>query len=223
MVCPHFRRETKGGGGGLYIFFNTTLELVKHSIEKVESISSFKTGLFKRFLEINNNLTHFTFSLLVLPYISDILLSRLQSRLGVNVTVLSWFESYLSGRSQRVYVNGSFSKKFGLDCGVPQGSCLGPLLFNVYASKLFDIVSRHLLDVHCYVDDSQLYLSFSPNSSASQEPAVNAMECCIREIRNWMRQGKLMLNADKTEFIIIRTRQQLAKINIELITVGSTT
>ena len=120
-------------------------------------------------------------------------------------------------------MNGSFSKKFGLDCGVPQGSCLGPLLFNVYASKLFDIVSRHLLDVHCYVDDSQLYLSFSPNSSASQEPAVNEFECCIREIRNWMRHDKLMLNADKTGFIIIRTRQQLAKINIEHLTVGSTT
>ena len=37
----------------------------------------------------------------------DILLSCLQSRLGVNGTVLSWFESYLSGRSQRVYENGS--------------------------------------------------------------------------------------------------------------------
>ena len=126
----------------------------------------------------------------------------------------------MSRRSQRVYVNGSFSKKFGLDCGAPQGSCLGPLLFNVYASKLFDIVSRHLPDVQCYADDSQLYLSFSPNSSASQESAVNAMECCIREIRNWMRHDKLMLNADKTEFIIIGTRQQLAKINIEHITVG---
>ena len=133
----------------------------------------------------------------------NILLSRLQSRLGVNGTVLSWFESYLPGRLQRVYVNRSLSKKFGLDCGVPQGSCLGPLLFNVYASKLFDIVSRHLPDVHCYVDDSQLYLSFSPNSSASQESVVNAMERCIREIRNLMHHDKLMLNADKTEFIII--------------------
>ena len=46
------------------------------------------------------------------------------------------------------------------------------------------------------------------------------MECCIREIRNWMRHDKLMLNADKTEFIIIGTCQQLAKINFEHITVG---
>ena len=61
----------------------------------------------------------------------------LRSAFGVWDTALSWFVSYLSGRTQHVSVDGTLSTKFDLDCGVPQGSCLGPLLYFVYASKIF--------------------------------------------------------------------------------------
>lgn len=69
-----------------------------------------------------------------------ILLERLRSAFGVRDTALSWFASYLSGRTQQVSIDGTLSTKFDLECGVPQGSCLGPLLFVVYASKIFEIV-----------------------------------------------------------------------------------
>jgi hypothetical protein len=61
-----------------------------------------------------------------------ILLRRLQSLLGLRGNALSWFQSYLSGRAQRISVDGTYSDKFDLECGVPQGSCLGPLLFTIY-------------------------------------------------------------------------------------------
>ena len=95
------------------------------------------------------------------------------SKLGIGGTVLSWFCSYLSGRSQRVAVDYKLSKSFHLGCGVPQGSCLGPLLFNIYCSSLIDIVEVHLPEFHSYADDSQLYLSFSPSNSLCQDAAVN--------------------------------------------------
>ena len=56
-----------------------------------------------------------------------ILLERLRSRFGVDETALEWFKSYLSGRLQRITVNGGTSATFPLDQGVPQGSCLGPV------------------------------------------------------------------------------------------------
>ena len=48
---------------------------------------------------------------------------------------------------------------------VPQGSCLGPLLFTLYTSELFEIIKYHLPMIHCYADNSQVYISFSPNDS----------------------------------------------------------
>ena len=86
----------------------------------------------------------------------DILLDRLRSRLRVTDQALNWFTSYLSDRTQRVAGNGGLSDSFPLAQGVPQGSCLGPLLLTVYTSELFDIVGRHLPSVHSYADDTQL-------------------------------------------------------------------
>jgi len=76
----------------------------------------------------------------------------------------TWFMSYLSNRSQRVSLNGCISDSFRLPHGVPQGSCLGPLLFTIYSSKLFEVIKYHLPQAHAYADDTQLYLSFSPDS-----------------------------------------------------------
>ena len=51
----------------------------------------------------------------------------------------------------------------------------GPLVFNTYMSKLFQIVERHLPQIHCYADDTQLYVSFSPNRSADADFAIKSM------------------------------------------------
>ena len=79
-----------------------------------------------------------------------------------------------------IAVQGTLSRLFDLDCGVPQCSCLGPLLYVIYASKLFNIIERHLPDAHCYADDSQLYLSFRPaDGLSSQTDVIQAMKRCI--------------------------------------------
>ena len=70
------------------------------------------------------------------------LLERLRSAFGVRDTAMSWFASYLSGRTQQVSIDGTLSMKFDLECGVSQGSCLGPLLFVAYAT----IVDESLWD-----------------------------------------------------------------------------
>ena len=69
--------------------------------------------------------------------IYEVLLRRLEITFGFADTALQWFRSYLAGRSQRVLLNGSFSEDFSLPHGVPQGSCLGPLRFTIYASQMY--------------------------------------------------------------------------------------
>ena len=101
----------------------------------------------------------------------NILLRRLETSFGVTGDALKWFDSYLSGRTQRVIVDGKLSERCHLSFGVPQGSCLGPLLFSVYASKLFEVIKTHLPHAHAYADDTQLYLSFKPDSAVGETEA----------------------------------------------------
>ena len=102
------------------------------------------------------------------------------------------------------------------------GSCLGPLLFSVYASKLFEVIKLYLPNAHAFADDTQLYLSFNPDNSLNEAEAVHAMEQWFRAIRAWMQADKLKLNENKTEVMLIGTRQQLSKVNLGTLTVGYT-
>ena len=118
---------------------------------------------------------------------------------------VDWFSSYLLNRSQQVSIDGSLSRNFSLDCGVPQGSCLGPLLFVINTSSLFKVIERHLPQVHCFAVDTQLYLSFRAGDDNVQDVALRAMEECMRDSRKWLIDGRLLLNGDKTEVLFIES------------------
>ena len=88
---------------------------------------------------------------------------------------------------------------------------MGPILFTLYISRLFNIISQHLPSVHGYADDTQIYLSFRPCFIHSEINAVSAIETCIANVRSWFIANRLMINDAKTEFLLIGTRQQLKK------------
>ena len=79
---------------------------------------------------------------------------------GVSTLALSWLKSYLLGRKPRVIIEQQQSEYFDLLTSVPQGSCLGPILFIMDAFPMFQVPKKHLLSVHGYADNTQLYLSF---------------------------------------------------------------
>ena len=57
--------------------------------------------------------------------------------------------------------------------------------------SFFQVIRVHLPDVYAYADDTQLHLSFQPNSEVDQHEAVQAMERCINSIGAWMKLDKL--------------------------------
>ncbi len=149
-----------------------------------------------------------------------ILLSRLRTRFGVCGTALEWFESYLTGRTQAVAVQGSRSSSKTLQYGVPQGSVLGPILFCCYTAPLGDLLRTHGVDFHFYADDSQVGLAFSPDILIDQIDAFEKIESCADSVRAWMLQNKLKLNDDKTIFMLLGNRPQVKKSVFDSVIIG---
>ena len=84
---------------------------------------------------------------------------RLSQCIGVQGSAYTWFESYLSSRSQFVQIRDTSSSDRQLTCGLPQGSVLGPILYLVCTSPLGAILRRHGVRFHMYADGTQLYLN----------------------------------------------------------------
>ena len=137
-----------------------------------------------------------------------ILLHRLKN-IEITGLVHDWFSSYLSGRTQAVFLDGVSSDSFNFTCGVPQGSVLGPILFNIYTQPLGELARKHGVKCHFYADDTQLYSSFSVKESSS---SANCISNCIADIRSWMQSNLLMSDDSKTEVVLYGTRQQLSKL-----------
>src|SRR5664279_3839710 len=92
----------------------------------------------------------------------EILIDRLRKSYGIEGTVLSWIESFISCRTQYVAIDGQQSAKCAVSCGVPQGSVLGPVLFLLYTAEVLLIAKRHGLEGHSYADDTQTVFSRRP-------------------------------------------------------------
>ena len=114
------------------------------------------------------------------PFDYDLLLQKLQL-LGLSESSLQWIFSYLSERSQCVIIDGHLSEAIGIDCGVPQGSILGPLLYILFTNDIPDLVHNHPVNTNhwepycqscgatvCYVDDSTFSYGHHDASTVSR-------------------------------------------------------
>jgi hypothetical protein len=132
----------------------------------------------------------------------DVLLSKLH-HMGFSHSALTWMTQYLKGRSHCVLGPTGSSYWKELNCGVPQGSVLGPLLYILYT---FDI-GRCFLNCHyhLYADDLQIYLHCKPTEIQTKLALIN--EDIVRLV-NWSNKHGLSINATKTQAMIIHKQSQ---------------
>ena len=160
----------------------------------------------------------------------SLIINRLKYRFGVVGKCLDWFEDYLLNRTQCITVcdstgNIAESGKHILQQGIPQGSVLGPLIFNLFLSPLGEICCAHGINFSGYADDSQNYLSFRPikDNLTPQHNCTECLEKCLAEVWTWMKYNFLKLNDLKTEFIVFGVHQQLSKVQDITVTLGDVT
>ena len=92
-------------------------------------------------------------------------------------------------------VSGKYSDPAHLRYGVPQGSVIGPALFSDYSSPVASLIRLFKINAHCYADDTQLYVPFTPG--IDEEEVRNKLEDCIDALRVWMNKNRLKLNDKK--------------------------
>ena len=112
---------------------------------------------------------------------------------------LAWFGSYLSNRVQYCRVNGVDSQIENIDIGVPQGSCLVPLLFLVYVNNLPRAVKNST--TFMYADDTSL--CFKSKDLSWLNEALNED---LSRLDAWLISNKLSLNVAKTQSMLVSTK-----------------
>ena len=112
---------------------------------------------------------------------------------------ISWFESYLSGRTFKVNTDKKFLDLGNLSCGVPQGSILGPLLFLLYVN---DMSQAMKCDLFLYADDTCVTFQHENVKEIEDQLNLNFSSLC-----NWFIDNKLSihLGEDKTKCILFGT------------------
>jgi hypothetical protein len=130
----------------------------------------------------------------------SILLKKLE-KMGINGIALSWFKSYLAGRSQRVDINGNLSDELNLDISVIQGSILGPILFLCYIN---DFYSATTLFSVLFADDTTCL-----SKGKVLIDLIDYVNGELQKIAMWFRSNKMAVNTSKTKFIVFRTRGKL--------------
>ena len=144
-----------------------------------------------------------------------ILLNILNSKFGIMDKALKWFDSYLQPRSFKVLIDSKHcSKEQDLDVSLPQGSCTGANLFNLYCSPLKDVVPT---DLHLsgFADDHSIRRTFKAGNTQQEKATKDKIEACMLNIKHWMDMVCLKMNPSETEFIYFGSKQQLRKCVIE--------
>ena len=169
------------------------LELWKKALDSKGTAGALLTDLSKAFDCLNHNL----------------LLAKMAAY-GFDENALLFIKDYLKDRKQRTKVNGSFSSWQKLKHGVPQGSILGPLLFNIFINDMFFFIKD--TNMANYADDSTLY-----TMNTNIENLLKTLESETTTILDWFRVNEMKPNDDKCHLMVCNHNNLSVKLGKETI------
>ena len=115
---------------------------------------------------------------------------------GVNNTSLKLLLDYLTNCKQRTKIGSSFSSWYDTDTGVPQGSILGLLLFNIFINDLLFSITKS--EVCNFADDNTLY-----SSNKDLDHVFNNLYYDLHNVVDWFKFNSLKANCDKFQFMVL--------------------
>ena len=129
------------------------------------------------------------------------LLKIMHDELGIGGIALEWFRSFLVGRSQRVKIGNEYSESLEVPCGTPQGSVLGPPLFNINVRSQPKVFQQCEFTTSSFADDSNGRRSFALKFQFQilKHDVVN----CMKLIVEWSHDHFMKINPDKTELLLL--------------------
>ena len=125
---------------------------------------------------------------------------------GFDNTSLNLVNDYLSHRFQRTEIGNKYSSWKEIMLGVPQGSTLGPLFFNIHLCDLFFIIEK--FDIANFADDNTPYVTGENISSV-----VKLLEEVACAIFQWFKDNEMKANADKCHVLSSTSIELTVKIN----------
>ena len=169
------------------------IEKWKKSVDNGGSFGALMTDLSKAF----DCLSH------------ELLIAKLDAY-GFDNKSLKLIYNYLSNRKQRVKINESFSSWEEILYGVPQGSKLGPLLFNIFICDMFYFLDDY--EIANYADDSTPF-----SAQCSHQAVIEDLEKSSAILFNWLKSNYMKVNTDKSHLLLSGNTKLTSNIDNNII------
>ena len=139
----------------------------------------------------------------------ELLIAKLEAY-GFEKKSLVLINDYLTNRKQRVKINDSFSQWGIIDFGVPQGSIMGPLLFNIFICDMFYFLEEY--EIANYADDSTPFCA-----GKNHEVVIETLEQSSTILFKWLKNNYMKVNMDKSHLLLSGNKKLEANIDDNII------